>query len=324
MIDFRYHLVSIVAIFLALAVGIVMGTTLLQTPAIETAKRTSDLMAKTNNDLRSELDVRRGREAADDAFVTAFTPRLVAGALNGERVLLVEAPGASSTYREAQQQVLLQAGAAITGRVTLTDKFLDAKNQGVIDGLVTQLKPRDMALAPSAGAYDKAAALLAATLVTTDQAQAGTANPATAAVLGGFEAGGLLSIDDEPAKRSTLVVMFAPERAFEGDKAEPQAAALLSLARGLDAAGKGTVIAGSVTAASAGGLITAARDDSDLIKRVSTVDNVDMPAGRTAIVYALREQLDGRAGQYGIGANATAPMPAVPNATPTATPSSGG
>ncbi|NUW41599.1 copper transporter [Nonomuraea rhodomycinica] len=322
MIDFRYHLVSIVAIFLALAVGIVMGTTLLQSPAIETAKKTSDLMAKTNNDLRSELDALRGREAADDAFVTAFTPRLVAGELNGERVLLVEAPGSSTTYREAQQQVLLQAGAAITGRVTLSDKFLDPKNQGVIDGLVTQLKPDDMALAPSTNAYDKAATLLAATLLTTDQAQAGTANPATAAVLGGFEAGGLLTVDDEPAKRATLVVMFAPERPLDGENAESQAAALLSLARGLDAAGKGTVIAGSVTAASAGGLITAARDESDLVKRVSTVDTVDMPAGRTAIVYALREQLNGRAGQYGIGANATAPMPAVPN--PTTTPTSSG
>ena len=38
MIDFRYHLVSIVAIFLALSVGIVLGTTLLKEPAIDAAE----------------------------------------------------------------------------------------------------------------------------------------------------------------------------------------------------------------------------------------------------------------------------------------------
>ncbi|MFI7442409.1 copper transporter [Nonomuraea indica] len=317
MIDFRYHLVSIVAIFLALAVGIVLGTTLLQEPAIETVKRTNELMAKANDGLTADLDALRSKEGGNNEFVTALTQKLVKDELNGERVLIVETPGASTAYREAQHQVLLQAGAAIAGRVVLAESFLDPKSSGVIDGLATQLKPEGMVFAPTATAYDKAGALLAATLMTTDAAQAGTANAATPGVLDGFEAGDLLTIDGEPAKRATLAVLFAPEKPFTGGNAETQAEALLSLAAALDAQGKGTVVTGSAaTAAAAGGLVAAVRDDGDAAKRVSTVDTPDIPAGRVVIVYALREQVSGRAGQYGIGPGVSAFTPAPPTATP--------
>ncbi|MEO3870671.1 copper transporter [Nonomuraea sp. B12E4] len=324
MIDFRYHLVSIVAIFLALAVGIVMGTTLLQEPAIELAKRTSDELTNANNDLRSELDTLSGREAGNDTFIAAAQPDLVAGELTGQRVLLIETPGSSTTYREAVQQALSQAGAEFSGRVTFTEKLLDPKGTGVIDGLVNQLKPANMTFPATATAWDRAATLLAATYLTTDQAQAGTPNTTTAGVTTAFETGGLLSSEEEPDKRATLAVMIAPERPYEGENAETQAGALASLINGFDVAGKGTVLAGTVpTTAAPGDAIGVVRDDSDISKRVSTVDTIDMPMGRIATVYALREQLDGRAGQYGIGKGASATVPAMTSATPSPTTQSG-
>ncbi|NUR85114.1 MAG: copper transporter, partial [Nonomuraea sp.] len=272
MIDFRYHLVSIVAIFLALAVGIVMGTTLLQEPAIESARKVSDELTKTNNDLRAELDSLRGREAGNDQFVLTHTPTLVGSDLQGQRVLLVEAPGDSATYREAQQQVLTQAGATVTGRISLAEKFLDPASSGVIDGLVTQLKPASLTFPATATVYDKAAALLSATLMTADPAQAGTVNPDTTAVLGGFETASLLSTDGDPNKRATMAVMFAPEKLFDGDDAATQNDALVTVAAGLDEGGKGAVLAGTAAVAAAtGGTIAALRDDSDAAKRVSSV-----------------------------------------------------
>lgn len=319
MIDFRYHLVSIVAIFLALAVGIVMGTTLLQSPAIESARRTSDQMTKDNSSLRAEIDALRGREAGNDSFVSTLTAQRVAGELTGQHVVLIEAPGSSTTYREAEQQVLTQAGALVTGRVLLTEKFVDPKQSGVLDGLATTL-PEGMTFPAAATAQQKAGAVLAATLMTADPAQASTANPATGAVLGGFEEGGFLSVEGDPSKRATLAVMFAPEKPFEGDNADAQAGALVSLVSGLDAGGKGSVLtASAVTAATAGGVINALRDESDIAKRVSSVDTPDMPAGRIVIVDALREQLSGRAGHYGIGTGASSFQPAVPTATPSPT-----
>jgi hypothetical protein len=319
-IDFRYHLVSIVAIFLALAVGIVMGTTLLQSPAIESALRTSNQMTQDNTSLRAQLDALRGREAGNDSFVAALTAQRVAGELTGQHVVLIEAPGSSTTYREAEQQVLAQAGALVTGRVLLDEKFADPKQSGVIDGLANSLKPEGMTFPAAATPYVKAGAVLAATVLTTDPAQASTANPATGAVLGGFEEGGFLSIEGDPNKRATLAVMFAPEKPYEGENAEAQADAFVRLAGGLDAGGKGAVVTASApTAAASGGVISALRDDSEVAKRVSTVDTPDMPAGRIVIVDALREQLSGRAGHYGIGTGAPSFQPAAPTATPSPT-----
>ncbi|SEM00623.1 copper transporter [Nonomuraea pusilla] len=320
MIDFRYHLVSIVAIFLALAVGIVLGTTLLQEPAVRLTQELTAQLTKTNEDLRAQIDTLQGREAGNDAFVAAATPALVAGQLAGQRVVIVEAPGASSTFRESAQQVLEQSGAEITGRVTLTEKYFDPKRSGVLDGLVGQLKPVSMVFPAAATPFDKAATLLASTFVTTDPAQAGTVNTATDGVVTGFETGGLINIDGDPAKRATLAVVLAPERAYEGENAETQAAAFVSLAAGFDTAGKGAVVAGAAaTSAVTGGGITAVRDESEISKRVSTVDTLDMPAGRVVLVYSLHEQLSGRAGHYGVGKGASVMQPPLPSATPTPT-----
>jgi hypothetical protein len=319
-IDFRYHLVSIVAIFLALAVGIVLGTTLLQEPAVRSAQEVTAQLTKSKSELRTQMDVLQGREAGNDSFVAAMTPKLVAGDLAGQHVLLVEMPGSSTTYREAEQQVLTQAGAEVSGRVTLSDKFLDPTRVGVLDGLVNQLRPADMVFPTTATPWDKAAMLLGATFLTPDQAQTGTPNPATAAVISGFETGGLISTDGDPDKRATLAVMFAPEKPFEGDRAETQAGALVSMADKFDAAGRGMVLAGAAaTSVVSGGAITAVRDESEVSKRVSTVDTADMPTGRVVIVYALQEQLSGRAGHYGIGTGASASQPALPTATPSPT-----
>ncbi|MEU1727453.1 copper transporter [Actinomadura sp. ATCC 39365] len=320
MIDFRYHVVSIVAIFLALAVGIVLGTTLLQDPALKSAQELTAQLTKTKDELRVQIDQLQGREAGNDAFVASVTPKLVAGELTGQRVLLVEAPGSTTTFREAEQQVLEEAGAEVSGRVMLTEKFFDPDRSGVLDGLVNQLKPVDMVFPSTATVWDKAGALLASTLLTTDQAQAGTPNAATAAVISGFEAGGLVSTDGDPAKRAMLAVMFAPEKTYEGEQAETQLGALVSVADRLDAGGKGAVLVGSAAnAAVTGGAVSALRDDGDVAKRVSTVDTVDMPTGRVVVVYALREQLSGRAGQYGIGKGASATQPALPSTTPSPT-----
>ncbi|MEV5891085.1 copper transporter [Nonomuraea fuscirosea] len=324
MIDFRYHLVSIVAIFLALAVGIVLGTTLLQEPAVKSAQELTAQLTKTKEELRAQIDTLQGREAGNDSFITSVTPDLVSGDLAGQRVLLIETPGSSTAARESVQQVLDQAGAEISGRVTLTEKFLDPKGRGVLDGLVNQLKPVNMVFPATTTSWDRAATLLASALVTTDQAQGGTPNTAAADVVSTFETGGLLSTEGEVTKRATLAVMFAPEKAYEGESAETQAGALVSVADGFDVGGMGTVLTGmAATTALPGDVISAVRDEGEVSKRVSTVDTVDMPLGRVVIVYSLREQLAGRAGQYGVGKGASAAMPVETSATPSPTATSG-
>ncbi|MEU7897877.1 copper transporter [Nonomuraea sp. NPDC049152] len=314
MIDFRYHLVSIVAIFLALAVGIVMGTTLLSSPAIESALQNAQDLRKSNNDYREQLGALQAREERNDAFVSAEMPAIIRGQLTGERVLLVAAPGSSGTLREQAEQVLVEAGATISGQVTLTEKYVEPAQANFVDQLSISLATG--VTLPGTDPHKNAAALLAATLLTTDDTQAGTENTATRGVLEGFVEANLLTIDGTPAKRATLALVVAPDGLFTGEKAQEQTSALVTLAAGLDAGAQGAVLAGTMTSTQPGGLIAALRGTSDAAAKVSSVDTLDMPAGRAVVVFALREQLGGRSGQYGLGADAAEFQPASSAATP--------
>ncbi|GAA5087782.1 hypothetical protein HNP84_005743 [Thermocatellispora tengchongensis] len=319
MIDFRYHLVSIIAIFLALSVGIVLGATFLQEPAIRLAEQTVVQVRQNNNDLLSQVEELRRTSGETDAFVANATQALVQGDLAGERVLLVEPPGVTPAIRDATQQVLTQSGAAVSGRITLTDKYLDPQQLNLVDQLATAAKPADMTFPAGATAYDKAGALLAAAVVTGDSAEAGRENPAATGVLDAFQKGDLITLSGEPALRATLAVVLAPADPYEGEGADTRNGALIALATALDAADAATVVAGPQTSAAAGGLIAALRDSGEASSVVSGVDTADLPAGRIVVVYALREQLAGDAGQYGLGAGASAFEPApVPTPTPSA------
>ncbi|GLW08374.1 hypothetical protein Misp01_35040 [Microtetraspora sp. NBRC 13810] len=316
MIDFRYHLVSIVAIFLALSVGIVLGATFLQGPAIELANQTVGRVSQHNEELLRQVQTLQGRETGNDGFIGGVTPQLVQGELAGERVLIVEAPGVTAGLRDAVQESLGQAGAAVTGRVAVTDRFFDPKQSGVLDQLALAAKPAEMSFSEGLTPYDRAAAVLAAAVVTADSAEGGRENPAASGVLDAFEKGGMITTSGDPAQRATLAVVMAPADPYEGENAESQNAALVSLAAGLDAADGGTIVAGPLSASGAGGLIAALRDSGEPSGGVSSVDTADMPVGRIVLVYALREQLAGDAGHYGLGAGASAFEPS-PAASPT-------
>ena len=54
MIDFRYHLVSLIAVFLALAVGVVLGAGPLDDPIGQTVESRADALSTSNNELRQD------------------------------------------------------------------------------------------------------------------------------------------------------------------------------------------------------------------------------------------------------------------------------
>ena len=95
MIDFRYHLVSIIAVFLALAIGIVVGTTALNGYVVDDLRSRNGAVIKDKRSLEGLVRDLRNQVSRRDQFATAVAPEVVAGQLVGERVLLVTTPGAS-------------------------------------------------------------------------------------------------------------------------------------------------------------------------------------------------------------------------------------
>jgi hypothetical protein len=89
MLDFRYHALSLVAVFLALAIGIVLGVTIGDS-LVSDAERSlrGNLRADVEN-AHSEAAQARDNVNARDRMLDQLYPQLVATRLNGERIALV-------------------------------------------------------------------------------------------------------------------------------------------------------------------------------------------------------------------------------------------
>nr|MDQ2877287.1 copper transporter [Actinomycetota bacterium] len=125
MIDFRYHLVSIIAVFLALAIGIVVGSTALQ-PAVESSLHATESLLKKRIDqvTQNNTALSQGR-AADQAFAQAAEGRLLGHLLTGQDVVMVTAPSPDGQVVSGLTTALHTADAAITGTVALQPPFFD-------------------------------------------------------------------------------------------------------------------------------------------------------------------------------------------------------
>lgn len=105
MLDFRYHALSLVAVFLALAIGIVLGVTIGDS-LLSDAERSlrGDLRANVT-DARAEAARAKTDLGGRDRMLDDLYPQLVKGRLNGERVTLVSwgplANGVESGVRDA-------------------------------------------------------------------------------------------------------------------------------------------------------------------------------------------------------------------------------
>jgi len=320
-IDFRYHLVSIIAVFLALAVGLVVGSTALSGKAEEALSAAQHKALADNAALTKERNLLRQVLAGDEAFATASAGRLLDGLLTGERVVLVAAPGADSAVLSGLTTALRQAGATITGQVSLTSAFTttSGQNEAVLSQLAQSLAAKaGLALTADPGSLvagqQAAAQVLAASLVS---ASASLTSSASEEILAGFSQNGYVSVDSgapaaAPAELAVLVTPGGPP---------PQSASgvLVAVAQELKSAGSVTVMAGAASSIGTGSAISAENSAGNV---VSTVDDADTPIGQILVVQALRYLLDGKPpAAYG-AQPAAAPSPApVPGAISTPKPS---
>jgi Copper transport outer membrane protein, MctB len=318
MIDFRYHLVSIVAVFLALGLGLLVGATALQPTAIggltklsqqERQQIASALAA--NRQLSRQID-------GSDQFAQAVAPQLLDQLLAGERVVVIEAPGASGQVISGVDQALAQAGAAVSGHVQLQNKFFDTSpsTEQQLSQLAQQFAPAGTSLHGSPVA--QASQVIAGALLTKDgpgQPVAGQRDAAGVALLSGFGAGGFLNVTGHPDARATLAVVVLPDSPQSTSISDPQSQRLVTLAQQLNLTGQGTVVAGSVAGSGPGSAIDVMRNGARGTGHLSSVDNADHAIGQIVVAQALYEQLRGVSGSYGTGAGATAPGPS-PAPTP--------
>ena len=321
MIDFRYHLVSIVAVFLALGLGILLGATALQPSALKVLVSTSQQERKQIDSVIATNGQQRSQIASNDDWAQAAAPLLLRQLLAGEQVVLVEAPGAPGQVVSGITQMLAEAGATVSGQVELSSKFFDASPSTQEQlGQLAQQFALGQTLA-SGSAISQASQVLAGAILTRDgpgQPVAGQRDSASAALLSGFAAGGFLTISGHPNARATLAVVVSPGNPAPNTVSR----GLVTFAQALNLAGQGTVVAGTAQGSGPGSAIDLLRAASQA-GHLSSVDNADHVVGQITVAQALADLLRGVSGNYGAlsSAGAAGPSPApTPSAAPTASP----
>jgi outer membrane murein-binding lipoprotein Lpp len=299
MISLRYHAVSIAAIFLALAVGVLLGASGVSDRVLGAVTSQRDDLASRVERLTSERDALAAQERASDEFAARIGPAAVRGLLSGQYVTLVAA-GADAQDRAAVATLVGQAGGAVTGQLELTEAIGDPARADQLRELTSQLLPAGAQLPAASDTGSLVGGLLGGVLLARDGQEISPED--VTSVLTGLTSAGFVSPGDAPTPANLVVVLTGG--AQPGVSGGDSAAVVARLAAELDRAGRGAVLAGRTGSAEATGPIGVARADPQIVAGLSTVDDVHGGPGRVAAVLALKEQLDGRAGSYGTGAGA--------------------
>lgn len=299
--DFRYHVATIAAVFLALGIGILVGTAFVGAPIVERQTSLIRRLEKNVTDLRQETaETRRTEEA-----LRALLPGAVRGKLARQRVLVIQT-GSSKDTAEHASEALRLAGANVV-HVALPEAAWQqpptADAAAALNSGKTENTSPDAATAAEEAITEEArrlAPLLAAGgggrasdryrergLLTGDDLNAGEGGAFRYVVLAGGGGG------SAPAKTPANLV-------------SPDEPALLSLARARDVplaeelATLGVTVVG-VEAMGAGVSFMPVYHSAGL----TTVDCIDRAAGQFALPFALK----GEAARYGMKPTADRMVP---------------
>jgi outer membrane murein-binding lipoprotein Lpp len=332
-IDFRYHLVSLISVFLALAVGIALGAGPLEETIGNTLTGQVDQLRSERDQLRSDLDDAGSDLAASDAFVEAAGAELVAGTLAQRRVAVIGLGTVDGDARDAIEAQLTAAGATVSADVTLNEAWsstdLRSFRQALVGNITSYLDPQP---ADDATADTSLSEALVQGLTGADPANP-DALSADAATLLEFMTSGdspLVTVEGEVTQPADAIVLVAPTVAPDAVVADAtpdadEAAAVLqsqiALARVAQTRSEGAVVVdGPVTD---GTLVATILGDDSAAEEITTVSDGDTSAGQVSVPLALNARIGGTNGHYGRGGDLTTVPTATtltpPDRTPVAT-----
>ncbi len=332
MINFRYHVVSILAVFLSLAIGTVMGASFVGRGVIDrlndrinTVRTNTKEIKAANEKLQSDVDKLRAYRDQTASFT-------VGRSLTGLRVNLVAERGVDGGVVDAQAALLRDGGATVAGVIWLEDNWkmttaADAAALRTATGLTTRGRAALRAgaaqlLGKRLGAAPEPAADPAAPPTTLGTAPADPAPAkdlltelATAEfiTLGGVAGSPTPSASAFVAAASRVLALGGPGHDVPLD-------VVPAIAVGVESGGTPAVVAQAFTESETtpdrGSWIDAIADSDALRGRVSTVDDVETVEGRVGAALALAELSLDTVGNYGMDRERAVPekLPAVPSA----------
>lgn len=308
MISLRTHAISLAAVFLALAIGVMLGSGLLSNTLASGLRDDKQEMQNQINGLTDEKNALNERLSAAGEFDAQMSPRILRDALRDKSVVVFRTPDAADDDVDAVSRYIGSAGGTVTGTIALTQEFVDANSAEKLLSVVNSpVVPAGRQLTTSlVDQGSQAGDLLGIALLrgkdpgkdqAVDDAQRDT-------VLATLRDTGFLSYGDQRiGVADTALIVTGGDL---GDSAGNQGATVARLAAGLAPHGTGTVVAGRDGSATGTAAVAVIRSDTSLSGAVSTVDDVDAQSGRLTAVLGLADLTKGgHTGQYGVGQGAT-------------------
>jgi hypothetical protein len=304
LISLRTHAISLAAVFLALAIGVMLGSGLLSNTLLSGLRDDKHEMQNQINGLTDEKNALNERLSAAGEFDAQMSPRILRDALRGKSVVVFRTPDAADDDVDSVARYVGSAGGVVTGTIALTQEFVDANSAEKLLSVVNSpIVPAGRQLTTTlVDQGSQAGDLLGIALLRGKDAAVDDEQRDT--VLATLRDTGFLSYGDQRigvADTALIVTGGNP-----GDTAGNQGATVARLAAGLAPHGAGTVVAGRDGSASGTAAVAVIRSDASLTGAVSTVDDVDSQSGRITTVLGLADLAGGgRPGQYGVGQGAT-------------------
>ena len=305
MVTFRHHVISLAAVFVALAIGVVLGSGALSSTMVSGLRGDNGVLQKQAGTLTDEKGSLSEKLSAASEFDTQMAGRIVRDALAGKSVVVFRTPDAENDDVDAVARLIGQAGGTVAGTIALTNEFVDANSAAKMGSVVNSpILPAGTQLnATLTDQGSQAGDLLGiALLINRDPKIAAVDDNARDAVLSALRDTGFLTYDQRLGAADTAVIVTGGALA---DTAGNQGATVARLAVAMAPHGSGVVLAGRDGSANGVSAVAVARADIGMAEAVTTVDDIGIESGRITTVLALQAMIAGAPpGKYGIGAGA--------------------
>jgi hypothetical protein len=305
MISFRFHLLSLVAAFLSLAVGIVIGTTLADRAIVDGLRNRVDTVSANLDERQAANDRLQAENERLRGFLDETSGRLTADELADQPVVVLSEQGVDQDAVDRTVELLTEAGATTRAQVEIRPEWELEDPEARADLAAALGIPPDGA----ASVRERLARLLIADL----GSPVAIADDGNGAIDAAVEAG-VIDYDEvadivlDPDQSMAFVLVTGTEGEVPS--------ASVDLATALAADGAPTVAASVFDEAAAelegtdrGEPLSGLRAQSSLDAAISTVDALELEQGRLVAVFALAAALDDLVGHYGYGSGVDAVAP---------------
>ncbi len=311
MIDFRYHLVSIVAVLLALAVGIVVGSGVGDPLANLVAEEVGDVR-KTNRRLL-ERNIEQDRELEEaEAFQDVAGRWIIDERLQDREVVILEMEGTDRGVVASLEEVIARAGGRTASKFILSSRFAlqEPEDRELLANILGSRSEspgqlRSEAAAALGGRVVDAGARPEFGSIT------GSAEQRLVDLVADLEEAGFIDASQPGAEG--FVPTFSSFLVLGGSDSEaPFNVAGFARDLVLELSRSGAQVMAGETSTSRWQIVERIREDAEAQVAVSTVDQIETGPGRVAAVLVLEQIQGGEAGHFGVGEDASRVLPEPP------------